>query len=86
MQQFTYTITDPFGIHARPAGELAKLVKPHGDTVVTITKGQDSAKATQLLKLMRLCVKHGDEITVSAEGPEEEQVLAQVQRFLQERL
>ena len=24
MKQFTYTITDPVGIHARPAGLLAK--------------------------------------------------------------
>ena len=24
MKQFTYTITDPVGIHARPAGVLAK--------------------------------------------------------------
>ena len=24
MKQFTYTITDPIGVHARPAGMLAK--------------------------------------------------------------
>ena len=27
MKEFTYTITDPEGIHARPAGELVKLAK-----------------------------------------------------------
>ena len=27
MKQFTYTITDSLGIHARPAGLLAKLAK-----------------------------------------------------------
>ena len=26
MKEFTYTITDPEGIHARPAGVLVKLV------------------------------------------------------------
>ena len=27
MKQFTYTITDPLGIHGRPAGDLVKLAK-----------------------------------------------------------
>ena len=27
METFQYTITDEIGIHARPAGELAKLAK-----------------------------------------------------------
>lgn len=37
MKQFTYTITDPLGIHARPAGQLAKLAKSFADTTATIT-------------------------------------------------
>ena len=31
MKQFTYTITDPVGIHARPAGLLVKEVKKKGE-------------------------------------------------------
>ncbi len=38
MKEFKYTITDPLGIHARPAGLLAKTAKSFGDTVVTVTK------------------------------------------------
>ena len=45
MKQFTYTITDPVGIHARPAGLLAKAAKAL-DSTVTITKGEKSAAAT----------------------------------------
>ena len=33
MKQFTYTITDPSGIHARPAGMLAKAAKALDSTV-----------------------------------------------------
>ena len=36
MKEFTYTITDPVGIHARPAGLLVKAVKAL-DSTVTIT-------------------------------------------------
>ena len=54
MKQFTYTITDPIGIHARPAGLLAKLAKTFPGTTVTVTKGETTVKASQLMKLMKL--------------------------------
>jgi hypothetical protein len=37
MKQFTYTIKDELGIHARPAGLLAKKAKSYADTAVTLT-------------------------------------------------
>lgn len=86
MQQFTYTIKDELGIHARPAGLLAKLAKGYGDTVVTVTKDGNTAKASQLMKLMSLGVKHGDEITVAAEGPAEVEVIAAMKAFFEEKL
>ena len=54
MTQFTYTITDPLGIHARPAGQLAKLAKSFADTTATITKGEKTVKLSQLMMLMGL--------------------------------
>ncbi len=53
MKQFTYAITDPIGIHARPAGMLAQLAKSFADSTVTLTKGDQTVKATQLMKLMK---------------------------------
>ena len=35
MKEFTYTVNDPLGIHARPAGLLAKLAKTFPDTTIT---------------------------------------------------
>ena len=66
MKQFEYTINDPLGIHARPAGMLVKEAKAFADTVVTITKNGTTAKAGQLMKLMSLGVKQGDVVTVAA--------------------
>lgn len=37
MKEFKYVVTDNEGIHARPAGELVKLVKQF-ESVVTIEK------------------------------------------------
>ena len=86
MKNFEYTITDPLGIHARPAGLLAKTAKGFGNTTVTVTKGGNTVKASQLMKLMGLGVKQGDTITVAAEGPSEEAAIAAMEQFLKENL
>jgi len=86
MKQFSYTVTDPLGIHARPAGLLAKTAKGFGDTVVTVTKDGNTVKATQLMKLMGLGVKQGSEVTVAAEGPAEDEAIAAMKQFFEENL
>lgn len=86
MQQFTYTITDPLGMHARPAGELAKLAKSYPDTRITISKGEHTVKSTQLLKLMGLGIKPGDEIQFAAEGLQEAEAIQALQSFCIQRL
>ena len=76
MTQFTYTITDPLGIHARPAGQLAKLAKSFADTTATITKGEKTVKLSQLMMLMGLAIKKDQEVTITVEGPAEEEAAA----------
>mgnify|MGYP000240685130 CR=1 FL=1 len=48
MKEFTYTIQEAVGIHARPAGLLVKEVKKYESTV-TITKGDKSVNALKLM-------------------------------------
>lgn len=87
MKQFTYTITDALGIHARPAGMLAKLAKSYGpDTAATLTKGEKTVKLSQLMMLMGLGVKQGTEVTVNVEGPREEEAAAALEAFFKENL
>ena len=86
MKQFEYTIHDPLGIHARPAGMLVKEAKAFADTVVTITKNGTTVKATQLMKLMSLGVKKGDVVTVAAEGTDEDAAIIAISNFFQNNL
>ena len=86
MKQFVYTIHDPLGIHARPAGMLVKEAKAFADTVVTITKNGTTVKATQLMKLMSLGVKKGDVVTVAAEGADEDAAIIAISNFFQNNL
>ena len=55
MKTFSYTITDEVGIHARPAGLLAKKAKEF-ESVCTIEKGGKSVNITKLMALMGLGV------------------------------
>ena len=86
LKEFTYTIEDELGIHARPAGPLSKLAKSFPDTLVTVTKGDKTVKASQLMKLMNMGIKRGDEVTVAAEGAEEDMAIAALRTFFEENL
>ena len=86
MQQFVHTIADPLGIHARPAGLLAKAAREYPDTQITVRLGSACAKATQLLMLMGMGIRQGDSVTVTAEGPSEAQAIAAMQRLFRENL
>ncbi len=86
MKQFSYVIKDELGIHARPAGMLAKKAKEYGDTVVTVSKGDQTVKASQLMKLMGLGVKCGDTIVVGADGGDEDAAIEDLQKFFEENL
>lgn len=40
MKEVNYVITDPEGIHARPAGELVKLAKSYTSSASVIKEGK----------------------------------------------
>lgn len=86
MKQFTYTVTDRLGIHARPAGLLAKTAKKYAGTSVTLTAKDKTVNLAQLMKLMALGVGQGTEITITVEGPAEEEACADLLAILQENL
>ena len=86
MKEFTYLVTDELGIHARPAGQLAKLAKTFAETTVTSPKGDTTVKASQLMKLMNLGVKMGDEVKIAAEGPAAEEAIVALEQFFKENL
>ena len=81
MKSFEYTITDPVGIHARPAGLLVKEIKKFAGCTVTVAKGDKSVNALKLMALMGMGIKQGDTVTVFVEGENEEAVAAAIETF-----
>ncbi len=85
MKTFEYTIKDELGIHARPAGQLAKTVKGL-DSEITVTKGDKTVSASKLLALMGLGVKQNDTVVVRVEGGNEEESEAAMRIFFEANL
>ena len=85
MKTFTYTIQDEVGIHARPAGLLAKKAKEF-QSAITLEKDGKSVNLTKLMAVMGMGVKHGDTVTVSIDGTDEETAFAEMQAFFQQNL
>lgn len=86
MKQFTYTITDPVGIHARPAGLLVKAVKALGSTVTIAKADGKSAGGSKLMALMGLGIKQGDTVTVTVEGGDEAANAVSLEQFFKDNL
>ncbi|MCR5452999.1 MAG: HPr family phosphocarrier protein [Lachnospiraceae bacterium] len=85
MKEFTYTITDPEGIHARPAGLFVKAAAGFPCTI-TIGKDGKDVDAKRILGVMSLGAKQGHEIVIKCEGEQEEEAAAALETFLKENM
>ncbi len=85
MKEFTYVITDPLGLHARPAGMLVKAAAGYSSTV-TITAPSGKADAKRIMAVMRLAAKQGMELTITCDGADEEKAAAGLLEFLKANL
>lgn len=85
MKEFKYTITDPEGIHARPAGELVKAAKQFASTIKLIKDGK-TGDCKKIFTVMGLAVKCGQEVTVTIEGEDEEAAFAAISQFLKDNM
>lgn len=85
MQTITYTITDPEGFHARPAGMFVKEAKKYPCTI-SVVKGGQRADARKMFGLMGLGIKGGQTITIECDGEQEAEAAAALEAFLKENL
>ena len=79
MREFTYTITDAHGIHARPAGLLAAAARQYTASV-KVSCGDRTADGKRLLALMTLEARCGDRLSFRIEGDDEDQAAEAILR------
>ena len=83
MKEFEFVVTDPQGIHARPAGLLIKEAKKF-ESNISVFKGARKGDLKKIFTIMALGVKQGETIKVQVEGADEEQAASAVEAFLKE--
>ena len=85
MKTMTYTIQDELGIHPRPPRVLVKEVKKF-QSKITLEGNGKKAEAGKLLAIMGMGIKHGTEVTITAEGPDENEAIAAMEEFFKNNL
>lgn len=85
MKEIKYTVTDPLGIHARPAGLIVKMAAGFKSTIM-IDNGAKKADAKRIMAVMSMGIKQGQDITVTVEGEDEEAAAVAIETFLKENV
>ena len=85
MEEIKYTIKDPLGIHARPAGLLVKETSKFVSDII-IEKDEKKGDAKKIFSLMSLGIKCGDEILIKIDGSDEDAAKTSIEGFLNQNL
>ena len=80
---YEQAITLTGDLHARPAGALA-VAAAQFSSAVSVTVGASSADAKSVLGVMGLGATSGQDVTVTAEGPDAQEAVAAIIAILAE--
>ena len=86
MKTISYVIQDPLGLHARPAGQLAKATMAWKDCDIKITANDKTVDAKRIMGVMQLGAKGGNTLTLTISGGEEDKAAAALEEFLKANL
>lgn len=77
-------MTNPSGLHARPAATFVKAASRHDAEVriADLETGSDEVSGRSLLALMALGVRQGARVRVSASGPEARAALDELRALI----
>ena len=78
-------ITNPTGLHLRPAGNLCKEAMQY-KSKITFDYSGNTANAKSVLSVLGACIKCGDEITLICEGEDEEEALKALSKDIESGL
>ncbi|HKK48884.1 MAG TPA: HPr family phosphocarrier protein [Alkalispirochaeta sp.] len=81
MQEVTITVTNDTGLHSRPADLFVRTAKCY-ESKITVRKGEKTADAKNIIKVILLNVSQGTEISIEADGPDEESALKDLQTLI----
>lgn len=75
------TITNKLGLHARPAAMFVKIASAH-QAEIWVEKDEEQVNGKSIMGLMMLAAGFGSKLTVTADGPDEAQAMAQIEALV----
>lgn len=85
MAERNFTITAETGIHARPATRLVNKASQFESEITLEHKGK-AVNLKSIMGVMSLGVGQGAEVTIKAEGPDEEEAINGIEEVIKEGL
>lgn len=79
------TISNPTGLHLRPAGNLCREAMKYKSRV-TFDYSGNTANAKSVLSVLGACIKSGNEITLICEGEDEAEALEHLVAYIESGL
>ena len=80
-ERFDWTVTYPNGLHARPATRWAETARGFAARA-QVRAGDQAADAKSLVALLQLGLRHGDQVSVSAEGADAPALLTALRKVM----
>ncbi|MFC3150672.1 HPr family phosphocarrier protein [Litoribrevibacter euphylliae] len=84
MQQIEVTLINKLGLHARAAAKLVNTATSFSSNI-TINKDSQSANGKSIMAVMMLAASCGTQLTISAEGQDEENALKAIEQLISDR-
>lgn len=85
MKTFSYAIKNTSGIHARPAGVLARMAEEF-DSKIIISKNEKSTELKKLISVMQLNVMYNDTVKITINGADENKAFSYIKAYFEENL
>jgi len=82
MLKLEIEITNPTGLHTRPGTDFVRLAKTF-ESEVQVRKGDKTANAKSLIKMLKIGISQGDVIEINAEGSDEIEALSRIREFIE---
>ena len=74
-------ITNPQGLHARPASNFVKIANKFESDVV-VRKGHETVSGKSIMSLMTLAANHGSTLEIEVSGLDAEAAMKELEAFL----
>ena len=81
MMKQEITIQIPEGLEARPVALLVQVVSQYGSEIY-VESDNKKVNAKSIMGMMTLGLFAGETVTVSADGEDEEEAIANIEKFL----